>query len=248
MVDRAKARGKGMQIGGAVPIGRRMCGRYVNFMSADDIKKVFGIDDVPEFGPKFNQAPGSKSPIVHLDENGKRVCTMMLWGLIPFWSKDGKVKFTSNAWADKVRTSGSFREPFKSRRCIVPVNGFYEWQETPTGKQPFYITLQNSDVMVFAGIYDRWKNPETGEIVQSFAIITCDPNDMIAQLHNRMPVILDESQWDAWLSPETNVFDAEKMLRAYPSELMRRQKVTKKVGNSRNEGPELIKPIDDDDG
>lgn len=222
-----------------------MCGRYVKIMSADEIRKIFGIEDVPEFEPKFNQAPGSMSPIVHLDENGKRKCTMMLWGLIPFWWKDeAKPKNTTNARSDRIDKAASYREPFKRRRCLIPVNGFYEWEKTATGKQPYYITLQAGEVMAFAGIFDRWKSP-TGEVIESFSIITCDPNEMMQRIHDRMPVILDETAWDKWLSPNTTVSDAKAMLVPYPAELMRLQKVSTRVGNSRNEGSDLIKPIDD---
>ena len=221
-----------------------MCGRYVNILTSDEIRKVFGIEHVPEFQAKFNQSPGSKSPIIQLDENGERKCTLMVWGLIPFWSKDGKVKFTNNARSETIRKTASYREPFKSRRCLIPVNGFYEWQKTATGKQPYYITLQSGGVMAFAGIFDRWKSP-AGEIVESFAIATCDPNVMMARVHDRMPMILDETQWDEWLSLTTSLDRAESMLVPYDADLMRMQKVSTRVGNSRNEGPDLIQPIND---
>ena len=224
-----------------------MCGRYVKIMNAEEIRKIFGIEDVPEFEPKFNQAPGSMSPIVHLTDEGPRMCTMMRWGLIPFWSKDGKVKNTSNARLETIRTAGSYREPFKRRRCLVPVNGYYEWQEVAGVKYPYFITLQNNAVMAFAGIYDRWKNPETGETVESISIITCEPNEMMKRVHDRMPVILDEAAWNKWLSPETTADDAHAMLVPYPSELMRLQRVSRMVGNSRNEGAHLIQPVAEDD-
>ena len=220
-----------------------MCGRYVKIMSAEEIRKIFGIVDVPEFEPKFNQAPGSKSPIIHVDENGERKCTLMLWGLIPFWSKDGKPKNTTNARSDRIRIAASYREPFRRRRCLIAVNGFYEWEKLATGKQPYYITLQSGDVMAFAGVFDRWKSPD-GEVIESFSIVTCDPNEMMKRIHDRMPVILDRRGWDTWLSLETALDDAEAMLVAYPAEMMRLQKVSTRVGSTRNEGPDLIKPID----
>ena len=209
-----------------------MCGRYVIVMSADEIRTIFGVEDVPDFEHKFNQAPGTKSPVVHLGEDGKRKCTTMLWGLIPFWSKDGKVKFTNNARSETIRKAPTFREPFKHRRCLIPVNGFYEWHTTATGKQPYFITLQSGPVMAFAAVYDRWKSP-TGEVIESFAIATCEPNEMMARIHDRMPVILPIEAWATWLSPQANAGQLSDLLQPLPNGHLNRSCVSTVVNRRR---------------
>ena len=128
----------------------------------------------------------------------------MRWGLIPYWAKDIKIGFsTINARAEEVDTKPAFREAFRQRRCLVPLDNFYEWKKTATGKQPYAIALPDRRLMALAGLWETWRSP-AGERVRSFAIITTTPNELCAELHNRMPVVLKPERWPVWLGEGTS--------------------------------------------
>jgi putative SOS response-associated peptidase YedK len=170
----------------------------------------------------------------------------MRWGLVPYWAKDMKIGFsTINAQAETVDTKSAFRSAFERRRCLVPVENFYEWQKTgPKDKQPYAIALADRGIMALAGLWENWKSP-AGEWVRSFTIITTMPNELCAPIHNRMPVILPPETWPAWLGEEAAVAAQLKALLApYPADRMTCWPVDKRVGNVRNNDPSLIEPIE----
>lgn len=142
-------------------------------------------------------------------------------GLVPFWSKDIKVGFANiNAMAETIDTKPAFREAFQRRRCLVPVDNFYEWKKTETGKQPYAIALADRRLMALAGLWENWRSP-AGEWVRSFAIITTKPNELCAELHNRMPVVLKPKDWPPWLAEEpADAARLKSMLGPYPSKEM----------------------------
>jgi putative SOS response-associated peptidase YedK len=159
-----------------------------------EIKLVFSIPPerpAPNIAPSWNVAPTDPLPIVHYDaKEGARDLEVMRWGLIPYWAKDIKIGFsTINARAEEVDTKPAFREAFQRRRCLVPVDNFYEWAKTGTGKQPYAIALADRRLMALAGLWETWRSP-AGERVRSFTIVTTVPNELCAELHNRMPVVL----------------------------------------------------------
>jgi putative SOS response-associated peptidase YedK len=183
-----------------------MCGRVRLSSDVSEIKLVFSIPPhrpSPNIAPSWNVAPTDPLPVVRYDPKAReRSLGVMRWGLVPFWAKDIKVGFSNiNAKAEGVESKPAFREAFQRRRCLGPVDNFYEWKKTPAGKQPYAIALADRGLMARAGLWETWRSP-AGERVRSFAIITTTPNELCAELHNRMPVILKPEDWPVWLGEE----------------------------------------------
>jgi len=225
-----------------------MCGRARLSSDVSEIKLVFRIPPerpTPNFPPSWNVAPTDSLPIVRYDRKaGQRSLDLLRWGLIPFWAKDIKVGFANiNAKAEGIETRPAFRDAFERRRCLVPVDNFYEWKKTATGKQPFAIALADRSIMALAGLWENWKS-SAGEWVRSFAIVTTEPNELCAQLHNRMPVVLAPKAWPAWLGEEpADEAHLKALLAPYPSEGMICWPVSSRVGNVKNNDPSLIDPV-----
>jgi putative SOS response-associated peptidase YedK len=201
----------------------------------------------PNYAPSWNVAPTDSLPIVRFTPKaGSRTLDLMRWGLVPYWAKDIKTGFsTINAMAETVATKPVFREAFRRRRCLVPLDNFYEWQAVGTGKQPYAIALADGGTMALAGLWETWRSP-AGETVRSFTIITTTPNELCAPIHNRMPVILAPAAWHVWLG-ELPADAAELMglLAPYPAAEMTCWPVSPRVGNVRNNDPSLIERVDD---
>jgi putative SOS response-associated peptidase YedK len=225
-----------------------MCGRVRLSSDVSEIKLVFSIPPhrpTPNIAPSWNVAPTDPLPVVRYDTKGEeRSLDVMRGGLVPFWAKDIKTGFSNiNAMAETVDTKPAFREAFQRRRCLVPVDNFYEWAKTADGKQPYAIALADRSLMALAGLWETWRSP-AGERVRSFAIITTTPNELCAELHNRMPVILGSEVWPEWLGEEPADPDRLRALLApYPSEKMACWPVSARVGNVKNDDPSLIEPI-----
>lgn len=227
-----------------------MCGRYgrradkqriAEWMQAHDT----GVFDDSYFAPSYNVAPQTLQPIVRLDtETGKRELTVMRWGLVPFWSKDGKSAFnTINAKAETVATSPVYREAMKKRRCLVPADWFYEWQKLDAKtKQPYAIGLQDGSLFAFAGLWERWTDKVTGQVKDTFTIVTTDPNEIMQGIHDRMPVILKPADYQRWMAPADPAQLPVDLLRPFPTEELKVWKVGQDVGNVRNNRPELVLP------
>jgi putative SOS response-associated peptidase YedK len=199
----------------------------------------------PNIAPSWNVAPTDPLPVVRYDKRaGERSLDVMRWGLVPFWAKDTKVGFANiNAKAEGIEGKPAFREAFQRRRCLVPVDNFYEWKRTATGKQPYAIALADRRLMALAGLWETWRSP-AGERVRSFAIVTTTPNELCAEIHNRMPVVLEPVAWRAWLGEEpADSPDLKALLAPYPSEEMVAWPVSPRVGNVKNNDPSLIEPI-----
>ena len=183
-----------------------MCGRARLSSDVSEIKIVFGVPPerpTPNFAPSWNLAPTDPAPVVYYDaKDGGRRLEVMRWGLIPYWAKDIKIGFsTINARAEEIDTKPTFREAFQRRRCLVPLDSFYEWKKTGTGKQPYAIALKDRHLMAMAGLWETWRSP-AGERVRSFTIATTTPNELCAELNNRMPVVLKPEVWPIWLGEQ----------------------------------------------
>ena len=166
---------------------------------------------------------------------------MIRWGLLPPWAKDRKMAWKMiNARAETVSTAPAFRKAFAERRCLVPVDGFFEWEKVGKEKRPHMIAMLDRQPFTLAGLWENWKDPETGEWVRTFTIITTDANELVAELHDRMPVIIGKPDRKRWLSRDEEPDD---LLRPYPAELMMMWPVSTKVNSPKNEGRELIEPI-----
>ena len=225
-----------------------MCGRARLSSDVSEIKVAFRIPPErpsPNFPPSWNVAPTDPLPVVRYDaKDHQRSLEVMRWGLVPFWAKDIKVGFSNiNAKAEGIETRPAFRQAFERRRRLVPVDNFYEWKKTATGKQPYAIALADRKIMALAGLWETWRSP-AGERIRSFAIVTTTPNELCAELHNRMPVVLNQQAWPVWLGEQpATVSDLKTMLAPYPSDEMICWPVSARVGNVRNNDSSLIEPV-----
>ena len=225
-----------------------MCGRARLSSDVSEIRLVFRIPPerpIPNFPPSWNVAPTDSVPVVRYDRKaGQRSLDLLRWGLIPYWAKDIKVGFVNiNAKAEGIETRPAFRDAFDRRRCLVPVDNFYEWKKLGSDKQPYAIALAERGIMALAGLWENWKS-SAGEWVRSFAIVTTEPNELCAELHNRMPVILAPETWPTWLGEEPAELAQIKVLLApYPSDGMVRWPVSARVGSVKNNDPSLVDPI-----
>ncbi len=221
-----------------------MCGRAKLPEDVSEIKLDLQIDwdEIADYRPRWNAAPTSKLPVV-VSRHGERTLTLMRWGLVPSWAKDIKIgSSTFNARAEGIDTRPAFRAAWKAgRRCLVIADGYYEWRETD--KQPFAVALSNRGPMTFAGLWDAWRAPD-GNPLKSFSIITTQANSLLSPLHRRMPVLLAAGRWAEWLG-ETPVTDGDlkAMLKPYPDAAMAFWPVDSRVGNVRNDGPDLFAPL-----
>jgi putative SOS response-associated peptidase YedK len=225
-----------------------MCGRFQISRAAEEIARWFKTaGPLPNTRPRYNAAPTQSLLVVLRDpESGERRIEALRWGLIPFWAKDAKIAYqTINAKAETVATKPAFREAFKSRRCLVPADGYYEWQKLgPKEKQPYRFVLADGSLMGFAGLWERWKDPASGETIKSFTIVTGAPNPLGEPIHDRMPVILEPAHYARWLGEEpASPDELRALLRPYPAEPMRVFPIGQAIGSVKNEGPELIVPL-----
>jgi putative SOS response-associated peptidase YedK len=224
-----------------------MCGRAKLPEDVSEIKLDLAIDwdDTAEYRPRWNVAPTSQLPVV-VARDGRRTLTLMRWGLVPPWAKSTAIaRTTFNARAEDVRTRPAFRAAWQAgRRCLVIADAYYEWRATD--KQPFAVALANRGPMTFAGLWESWCSPATDDPkpLQSFAILTTTANALLTPLHDRMPVILAPEHWPAWLG-ETVVSETQllAMLRPYPAAMMNAWPVHRRVGNVRNDEPDLLTPL-----
>jgi putative SOS response-associated peptidase YedK len=225
-----------------------VCSRYARWIIVDEIEEFSDIQLPPEpISATYNAAPQSVQPIIRLSPIGKPEMVMARWGLIPFWAKDAKIAYsTINARSEELASKPAFRESVKTRRCLIPVNCFYEWQQIgPKEKQPFAIGMDDGRSFAFAGLWDRWKAPD-GAVVESFTISTVTPNDLMRPVHNRMPCILRREHYHRWLGLEEVSGPPLDLLQPYPAEMMRAWRVGKAVGNVRNDDATLIKEMSTD--
>src|SRR6266702_1710132 len=221
-----------------------MCGRYVRRSDKQRIAEHFHVygPSVPDFGPSWNVAPQTFKPVVRLNRDTREgEIVMMRWGLIPYWAKDPKIGIsTINAKAETVATASSFREAFKRRRCLVPADAFYEWQKLDAKtKQPFAIAMKDGKPYAFAGLWEKWKDRKAGIELLTFTVITTDPNEVVEKLHDRMPCILAEKDYDRWPDVESPQLPTD-LLRPYDADRMTAWKVDKRIGKVRKDSPELL--------
>jgi putative SOS response-associated peptidase YedK len=232
-----------------------MCGRYVSATPPDQIAAYFGAE-APEalLAPSYNVAPTTDVYAV-LSDGTTRHLDAFHWGLVPLWAKDPKIGSKMiNARAETIAEKNAFKSAFKRRRCIIPADGFYEWRKDPNAppkakKQPYFIHRPDGEPFAFAGLWEVWKGPNKDqEPLRSCTIITTTPNEPMAAIHDRMPVILPASAWDTWL--DRDVDDLEllgKLLVPAPPELIAMHTVSTDVNNVRNNDEQLIEeapPID----
>jgi putative SOS response-associated peptidase YedK len=218
-----------------------MCGRYTLRTPIDVLAEGFEIQEYPSsITPNYNVAPTQEvAAVVEGDE--KRKLEMFHWGLIPSWAKDPSIgNKMINARAETVSEKPSFRSAFKKRRCLILADGFYEWQKTDDGKQPYHIKMQDDSPFAFAGLWEIWKDEEE---IRSCTIITTAANDLMGEIHHRMPVILPPEDYDMWLDPD---FDEKEpltsLLKPYSSDKMQAYIVSRRVNKPSNNEPSVVEP------
>jgi putative SOS response-associated peptidase YedK len=220
-----------------------MCGRYVVATPPDELQRLFGtVNALPNFAPTWNMAPTRQAPVVRLHpESGGRHLDLLRWGLLPHWARGDpkKTRQPINARAETARTSPYFRDAFARRRCIVPIDAFYEWQVVPEGKLPHAVARADGQVMALAGLWEGWRG-EDGEVVRSYAVVTTNAVDELGYLHERMPVVLERDDWPVWLGEAPG--EAGALMRP-ASAAFRVWPVSSRVSNVRNDGPELLAPM-----
>lgn len=214
-----------------------MCGRYGLATSPTTISRVFGLIFTPKLADRYNICPSQSVPVVRQTTAGREL-VMLRWGLIPRWSRDGKgFNYTR---AETAASKPAFGEAFRKRRCLIPATGFYEWAKTSDGKkQPYYFHLRDGSTFAFAGLWERWESAEQ-KIVESCALITTAANELVRKYHDRMPVILAPTDFDAWLDSRNP--HPETLLKPYPVDAMEAYPVSKLVNKPESEGPVCIQP------
>ena len=228
-----------------------MCGRYTLSTTGEIIGDLFDLRETPALASRYNIAPSQEVAAVRFDgESGERTLEMLRWGLVPAWSKEppGGDARMINARSETLTQKPAFRGSFRRRRCLLAADGFYEWRQVARRKQPYLIRMRDGAPFAFAGLWDRWEAPE-GTVVESCTILTTVPNDLVAQIHDRMPVILPRQEFGLWLDPE--VRDPDRLLpllRAYPAEEMITFPVSRRVSNPANDDPSCIEPHEEPSG
>jgi putative SOS response-associated peptidase YedK len=223
-----------------------VCGRAFQNTPPERLREKYGTTNaLANQPPCYNIAPTMSVPVVRFNPTTRaRTLDPLRWGLVPFWAKDLAIGTKAiNARSEDLANKPMFREAYAQRRCLVPVDGFYEWRRVGTGKaatkQPYAIALAAGGVMTLAGLWERWKSP-AGEVVRSFTIVTTTANDALQPLHDRMPVILDDADHAAWLGEQDG--DPGALLRPCPNDRLRLWPVSSAVNNVRNDGASLIEP------
>lgn len=217
-----------------------MCGRFTLRTPAGDVAEQFGLFSAPDLAPRYNIAPSQQVAAVRTAPGDGRELVLLRWGLVPSWADDPSIGYKMiNARGESVATKPSFRNAFKQRRCLIVADGFYEWQKTGGQKQPYYIRLKSGRPFGFAGLWERWGRD--GQPFDSCTIITTGANELMAPLHDRMPVVVPPADYDLWLDPA--VKDVERLLplvRPYPPQEMEAFPVSTVVNNPRHETEQCI--------
>ncbi len=223
-----------------------MCGRFLNRTPVSETARIFRVKTpAPNYPPRYNIAPTQDVIAVRFNpETRERTLDALRWGLIPFWAKDPSIgSRLINARAESLAEKPAFRDAFLERRCLIPADGFYEWKKAGGAKTPYAIVPREGP-FAFAGLWERWKDPKSQEAVRSCTIVTGEPNRLVAPIHNRMPVILDESAWAVWLGEaDASPAELQALLRPYPAERMRAYPIGTRVNNARSDEPSLIDPL-----
>ena len=225
-----------------------MCGRFALTISPTALAKLFQLDDVSSLEASYNIAPSqSVASVVQPEDSSERILKLFRWGLIPHWAQDSAIgNRMINARSETVAEKPAFRSAYKSKRCLIPADGFYEWQKLTTGKQPWFIHLRDQIPMAFAGLYQHWRAPDD-TVIESCTILTTAANDKIKPIHDRMPVIIDPTDFPLWLDNTTyKPKDLEKLLQPFPSDKMTTYPVSTFVNSPRNNSSQCLDQIESD--
>lgn len=220
-----------------------MCGRFAQRTPTKTLVKEFQVNDMPDIEPRYNIAPTQDILSIRQIDDG-REAAMLKWGLVPSWAKDVSTGAKLiNARSETVTEKPSFREAFKKRRCIIPADGFYEWQRTGGKKQPYFFRMQNEHPFGFAGLWEKWKATD-GQVLETCTILTTEANEVLQPVHDRMPVILHREDYELWLDSDVRKMDLVKeLLSPYPASEMMSYPVGTSINSPLNQGVELIEQV-----
>ena len=222
-----------------------MCGRFSATFSFREIKLRWNLQGDLSFEPRYNIAPSQSVPVIVRTED-RNEAKLMKWGLVPSWAPDPSIgNRMINARAETLLEKPSFRNLVSQRRCLIPADGFYEWRREGNRKVPVWIHLKKKEPFAFAGLWDAWRNVEFGDVLNTFTIITTDPNTLLRPIHNRMPVIYDEAMGRHWLEHSFGSWSMglAAALRPWPAEYMEAHDVSPLVNSPENDSPDCIKPL-----
>lgn len=222
---------------------QEMCGRFAQRTDPKRLAQAFNVAEVPNIEPRYNIAPTQDILSVRASADGREL-VFYKWGLIPSWAKDAAIGARLiNARSETVTEKPAFRQAFKQRRCIIPADGFYEWQRTAGRKQPFYFRMRDESPFGFAGLWERWKG-EGRKAINSCTILTTEANEVLRPVHDRMPVILHPEDYELWLDSDVRKQELVKeLLRPFPAEEMEGYAVSASINSPRNQGAELIEQM-----
>lgn len=218
-----------------------MCGRYTLSAPEGALVEAFDVPSLTfDLQPRYNIAPGQPCPTVGEDRAGRRI-GLLEWGLLPAWKDEPKGPFI-NARAESVATKASFREAFRRRRCLIPADGFYEWKTEEGEKRPYWLHPSDGGLLSFAGIWESWSRPGQ-EPRHGFAILTTDANDEVAQVHDRMPLVIAPEDRDTWLDRTSGGESLHRLMRPAPAGTFRLRRVSSRVNRPSEDDPELVDPV-----
>jgi putative SOS response-associated peptidase YedK len=222
-----------------------MCGRFTQERPTSELAAIFDAEDRAEGdGQRYNVAPTDEAAVV-VQREDRRAIVPYRWGLVPHWAEDARVGGRLfNARAETVTSSPMFRDAFRRKRCLVPVDSFYEWRREGKIRQPFRIVRGDGQPLALAGLWAGWRDPETDLVRRTFTIITTGPNDLMRPIHDRMPVVLAPEAWERWLDPaHPDPGELLGLLVPAPEGGLEIHPVSRAVNDVRNDGPELIEPL-----
>ena len=224
-----------------------MCGRFGLWAGPSQIEKHFQVSIPLSLPLRYNIAPSQEIPTVRASRSGERELAMLRWGLIPFWAKDKSSSYKMiNARADTVFSKPAYKAAIRRRRCLIPASAFFEWKRGEGGKQPYLVRVRGVELFAMAGLWERWESSETDEVVESCAILTTWPNTVIAEVHDRMPVILQPESYELWLGPA--IQDSGKisaLLQPFPDKHSMFHPISREVNNPANDSPSVIRPVEE---
>ncbi|MBW6521846.1 MAG: SOS response-associated peptidase [Desulfoarculaceae bacterium] len=220
-----------------------MCGRFVLTSTTEHIRQSFGVDDVPSIAPRYNIAPTQDVLVIRQNGGGSRYAGMLRWGLIPHWAKDPAIgNKMINARSETAHEKPSFRNSIHYHRCLIPASGFIEWSQQNGSKQPWYIHRKDGELLAFAGIWDSWQGAEG--TIDSCSILTTSANNLVAKIHDRMPVVLSVSEYDQWLDRQiTEAKQLEALYAPFPADLLEAIPISTKINNPRFDSRDCLEPL-----
>ncbi len=221
-----------------------MCGRYFLTAPGEVLAELFELDEKPPIKPRYNIAPTQEVAIVRARPAGGRELAFVHWGLVPHWAKErGIGNRMINARAETLAEKPAFRDSFKRHRCLIPADGFYEWQKVGAAKQPWLVRRRDGAPFAFAGLWSRWRDPAGPESLDSTAIVTTNANPLVAPIHDRMPVILPPESWASWLDPGSHDrVRLDPLLIPFDPAAMEAFPVSRRVNRPANDDPACLEP------